>query len=401
MSFGIVELITLLLGASGFGLSNNPKPATPDQALQYAIPNADVVGFFDVASVVPGNYKLLTQLADQPQIKASPELAKAVRQALGEVEAARGLAKTTIGIDPATDIDDVSAFFQFVPKHDPNIVLTVHGRFKTELIDKIATMTHQASAKAGGGTFVETGEGNGVGLTKDGVLIAGTLTLVKDRVADTWKAPPHAAGSNLGYAADMLVGNPVFAVSLTPSPVAKSALLENDKDRNYGTDLIKRGKMLSLALYHDGLGWSWVDSSKAGLDSMAQVSDGLVDLFRAAQLAPRGFAKMALGALDSYRGVDKQVDELIRHKADLMKIVDAYVGDGSFKAQVDKDVKALRLHARLTGKSLSDVVPFGGMVPLAAVGMLTWREKAMPSEVAAPPPALAPIPAGTTSAKHK
>ena len=31
-------------------------------------------------------------------------------------------------------------------------------------------------------------------------------------MADTWKAPSHAAGTSLGYAADMLAGKPVFGV---------------------------------------------------------------------------------------------------------------------------------------------------------------------------------------------
>ena len=64
--FGFIEVITLLLGLSGFGLTPNPKPATSDQALYYAIPEADVVVHLDVASVVPGNYKHLLALQNQP-----------------------------------------------------------------------------------------------------------------------------------------------------------------------------------------------------------------------------------------------------------------------------------------------------------------------------------------------
>src|SRR5665647_446704 len=116
MSFGIVEVITLLLGMSGFGLQSNPKAPTADQSLQYAMPDADVVVHFDAASVVPGNYKVLQNLPNQPQIKASPELAKMVRQALGEVEGARGLAKGATGIDLVTDISDATIFLQFVPQ---------------------------------------------------------------------------------------------------------------------------------------------------------------------------------------------------------------------------------------------------------------------------------------------
>ena len=85
MSFGIIEVITLLLGLGGFGLQANPQPPTADQSLQYAISDADFAAHLDAASIVPGNYKLLAQLADQPQIRASSELQKLVRKAIGEV----------------------------------------------------------------------------------------------------------------------------------------------------------------------------------------------------------------------------------------------------------------------------------------------------------------------------
>src|SRR5436190_23415182 len=104
MSFGFVELITLLLGLSGFSLQQNPKAPTPDQALAYAMPDADVVVHLDAAAVIGNNYKLLLALPDQPQIKSSPELSKMVRKAINEVEGLRGLAKTTTGIDLTTDI---------------------------------------------------------------------------------------------------------------------------------------------------------------------------------------------------------------------------------------------------------------------------------------------------------
>src|SRR5437660_693639 len=129
MSFGIIEVISLLFGLSGFGLQANPKAPTADQALQYALPDADIVLELDAASLVPGNYKALTQLADQPQIKASPELAKAVRQIAAELEGPRGAAKAMTGIDFVTDVSDATAFFQIVPQHEPSFVVAVHGKF--------------------------------------------------------------------------------------------------------------------------------------------------------------------------------------------------------------------------------------------------------------------------------
>ena len=66
------------------------------------------------------------------------------------------------------------------------------------------------------------------------------------------------------------------------------------------------------------------------------MSEGTLEILKAMQIAPRGFAKVALGGLDSYKGKDKQVDELIRRKADVLKIVESYTGDGNFKTTIDR-----------------------------------------------------------------
>ncbi|HEV7558594.1 MAG TPA: hypothetical protein VGO00_24155, partial [Kofleriaceae bacterium] len=83
---GITQIIALLLGLSGFSLHPNPKPATADAALMYAMPDADVVVHLDTASIIPGNYKLLTDLPNLPNIKSSPDLAKTMRELVANVE---------------------------------------------------------------------------------------------------------------------------------------------------------------------------------------------------------------------------------------------------------------------------------------------------------------------------
>jgi hypothetical protein len=220
--------------------------------------------------------------------------------------------------------------------------------------------------------MVETGQHDpAIAVTKDGVMLAGTSALVRDRLADGWAPPARPPGSSLAYAAEVLSQKPVYALVLTMSQAARAEAVQAMGGKNFLTDLVQRHKLASVSVFHDGIGWTWVDSSRAGLESMAQMSEGLIDLLRAAQIAPRGFAKIALGALDSYRGVDPRLDQVIRRKGDLMKIVEAYTGDGKFDAKVDKDPRALKLTVRATGKSLSEVVPTGFMLPLAALGLVT------------------------------
>jgi len=389
MSFGIIEIITLLLGMAGFGLQSNPKPPTPDQSLQYAIADADIAVHIDAASVVPGNYRLLSQLANQPQIKASPELQKLVSKAIGEIEGARGMAKLTTDIDVTTDIADATGFFRIVPGADPAFVVAVHGKFSAANLDKIAKMASKPATRLGTGMIVEIGRHDpAIGLTKDAVMLLGTPELVRDRLADGWKPPSHDANTNLGYLADVIKAKPVFAVVLAMSATARGEVLRHLGSQGFAVDVITRHKAAAFSIFHDGVGWTWVDSSQAGVDAMELVSNGVLDVLRAAQIAPRGIAKIAMGAIDSYRGMNAQVDDLIKHKTDIMKIIEAYTGDGSFKVASDKNPKTMRLTVRATGKTVSEVLPFGLMLPGAVAGFLAFQA----DSVMAPPPAPSSMP---------
>jgi hypothetical protein len=399
MSFGLVELITLLMSLSGFSLQQNPKPATPDQALAYALPDADFAVHLDASSVVGGNYKLLLALPNQPAIKASPELSRAVKRAVNEVDGLKGLVKTTTGIDLTTDITDATLFAKVPQAGAPDIVLAVRGKFTTATIDRIAKVAGPAPAqRVGNAALLELPAGQfpfgAIAVTKDGTLLAGGTVLVKERLAETWKSPPRPTGSNLAQVASVLEGKPVFAFAMTLSPASRTKLLAEFKgEKNFITDVITRHKLAAFSMFRDGIGWTWIDSTKQGLDAMAQISEGTMDMLRAAHVAPRGFAKIMLGALESYRG-KKEVDELIKHKADLWTIVENYTGDGNFKVAIDKNPATLRLTARATGKSLSDVLPAGMLLPVGMF-LVVGREPApVPLTVPTPsqPPRLSPKP---------
>lgn len=386
MEPGFVEVITLLLGISGFSVQQNPAPPTPEASLQYAMAEADVMVHFDAKSVVPNNYKVLTALPNNPGIKASPELSKMVRKAINEIEGGRGVIKAATGIDLTMDVNDATVFFQIVPKRDPNYVAVMHGKFSPANIEKMAKMKSGSTVtKVGDSTMVDVGDDNAVAVTKDGTMIAGTTALVKERAAVTWKAP--AKNANLTYAAEVLGQKPVFALVMTLSPTArKEALNEVGPKKNFATDVVQRHKVASFSVFSDGVGWMWVDSNRAGLDAMELMSQGALELMKAGHIAPRGFAKLALGGLESYKGTDRQVDEVLRRRAEVMKIVETYTGDGNFKQTITKDPKTLKLTVRAQGKSLSDVVPAGFALPAAAFLTLGRSANKEPAMMVAPPP---------------
>ena len=384
--FGFIELITLLLSLSGFGVQPNPKAPSADVSLQYAMPDPDVVIHFDAATVVPNNYKLLAALPNKPEIKASPELTRMVRQVIGQIEGARGMAKSATGIDIATDVNDATVFLQLVPQKEPNFVATVHGKFSTGVVDKIGKLTKGNVTRVGNSMMVEMGPNEpALGVTKDGVMIVGTSGLVKDRLQDTWKAPARAPGSNLAHAADVINARPVYAIVVNLSPAARKQAIQSIGGKNFLTDVITRHKLLTFSVFTDGIGWTWIDSSRAGLDSMEMMSQGGLELLKAAQIAPRGIAKVLLGGLESYKGTDKQVDQVLSRKADVLKLIDSYTGDGNFKQTINKDVAKLRLDVRAQGKTLSEVVSAGILVPGMAAAVFLRAGKKMESSSASAP----------------
>jgi len=324
-----------------------------------------------------------------------------VTQAVTQVDAGRKLASAMSGIDVVDDVADATAFFQIVPNHDPTFVMEVHGKFSTATIDKLATLTGAPPTKIGGGEMTAKGE-QAIGITKDKVLLVGSSQLVKDRLADGWKAPAHTSGVLAG-AAEVIGGKPVFAVVVAMTPSARAYLTPQIANGSAAAaDLFTRCKAASFAVYHDGVGWSWTDSSKDGFDAMVTLSDGMIDLMRAAQVAPRGIAKIALGALESFKS-DPRIADLLKHRDDLLKVVTGFTGDGTFRVKTDKDAKAFKVTIRATGKSVSEVLPVGLIVPLGVAGaVFALREgqavSSPPTMIATPPaktspPAKVPAPA--------
>ncbi len=362
-----LQVINFLLAMTGFGVSPNPTPPTADAALVYAVPDADVIVHFDAVSVVPGNFKALKALPDVPEIKASKELRDAAKKIVTDVDGGRALIKGMVGIDVTTDIHDVTAFVQRgVAMDKPNLLAAVHGKFDVASLAKLAKMTQGVVAP--GGTMVEIDGKVAVGLTKSGVLLLGTPSLVKPRLADGWQAPPRTNNALLTQAAEVINSKPFFAVMAALAPATRTQIA-GAVGENFLTDVVKRHKFMALSLYADGIGWVWADSTKAGLDRMVMMSEGLIEVMRAAQIAPRGMGKIVLAALESYRGKSRELDQLIAAKSKIASTIAAYTGDGMFKVSQVVDAKNLKVTVRATGKTLSEVVPAALFVPAFAWGM--------------------------------
>lgn len=377
--YGFVEVITLLLALSGFGVDADPKAPTGDTVLKFAVEDADAVVHLDTQAFLPRNIKVVTGLPDDASVKQIPELLATAKEIKANVEGVRGMAKAMAGVDPFTDISSATAFVSVDDHGEPQPPLIVlRGSFPSDLVKKVAKMTGATTAPIDGRDTMEL-EGMVVGTAKDGALIAGPRALVEPRVDDDWKAPRWKRGSLWSTIDAELDAKPVVMVALKARPELAKAARDATGD-NFLSDLIAGHELAIFTVHHDGIGLYWKDRSKAGMQRVALAAEGVFELLRAANVAPRAMAKLAVAALPSYAGKNKTLDQLIARKDDLIKLVDEYSGDGKFDLKIKQDAKARTVTVRATGKKLSDVLPATMLLPgvVAALVMRGEEEAPMP-----------------------
>jgi hypothetical protein len=380
--FGIYEVIVLALALGGFGVEPNPKPASPDVVLEYAVEDADVVAYVDAVPLIPGNYTALKKLADAPEIKNNAALRDVVGKVVAEVEGTRGTVKTVVGVDLTTDLSNVAMFARL--SATPELLLVARGRFPADMPDKIAKMTGGKVETIGQGQALALGPGplEVLALDKAGVLFLGARKLVTDRLAPGWNAP--ARKGILADTARLLADKPVYLVAASTT---SGRLVDLMKANGAGeaAAFLARFTFVAAALHHNGLSWVMQDKDAAGHSRSVMASEGYVDILRAMHLAPRGFAKVVVSFLDDVQGTDPELAVLKQHKGDLLKLVDQFTGDGNFKVKMDKDARGFRVGVRLTGKRLSDVVPLGVVIPGMAFALLSGSSKQAVTAPPAPP----------------
>lgn len=381
------QIFSLLMALSGFGVDANPKAATADQVLEHSVDDADLIVHLDVAAVLPRNFKALTDLPNDPAIKPNKELVAMTRDVAAQATQARAMVKSMMGFDVVTDLQSITMYAKFRPDSDqPDVLIEVRGTIPTNLLQMVA--------KATGGTPDKTGLALPdpkfyLGVAKSGSILVGTTAWVKPRLADTWKAPARAAGSRGAKIAAILDEKPFLAYAIQPS-AGFLKMIEKEHGKNAFSAILGDSDLLVGALRSDGVVWATYAKSAKGFDRAALAADGAIDLMRAFQIAPRGFAKIAVAYLDVYAGKSKEIDELIKHKDDVLKIVDQFSGDGQFTAKIDKDAKTRAVVVHATGKRLSEVLPVGLLVPIGATSWLVFASGAKSPQMQATPAGSAP-----------
>jgi hypothetical protein len=368
---GASELILVLLALSGFGVKPNPNAPAAAEVVKYAPDNADAMMYFDVEATLPPNYKVFTSLPSSPLLAAaSPELRAWLNDIVQHAEGARMMATGSMGVDPVTAIKSVAAWTQLDAKGKQHKLLVVRGSFPPDLADKIIANAHATRETVDGHVFFQiSGAEKSMGIVGDTVLM-GDADLVKKRLAKGYR-PSKATSPRIAALFD---DHPFMVLALTPSSGLTKliqAKAGHDADKALLVDVITGTDVSALSLRATGVSWVLHARSAAGYQRAVDASDGMLALMRSQHLGLRGMARLVVAALPSFSR-DPKVAALIKHRADILKLVDDWSGDGMFEAKVDNKTADRSVTVRATGKTLSEVLPLTGlMVPAGAFALLT------------------------------
>lgn len=403
-------ILAMLLAITSFSVKSNPKAPGADAVLEHAIDEADVVVHLDWKATVGDNYPTFQKLADDPQIKLVPELARALREGVTQAEGGRAMAKNMIGIDLVSDLTSFTAFIKLPPpgRDQPEFLIAVRGNIASDLPSKIAKNMGGKEENIDGRVAASMPDGSLIGFSKSGALLAGKREWVAPRLADGWKALPRSRGSAWALIGATLDKKPFFLIASKPSADAVAHVTQQlGTTDNFGRDLIANHTLGILATTSTGIHWSYQAKDAAFAARVKQGSEGVIELMRAGHLFPRGVAQLAAAALPSYAGTSPGIDGAIKHKDKLLKAIDDLTGDGKFTATVKLSGTLVTVETK--GKTISDVVPIGALMGFGAIGFFAARTvtAAPPPAVVVPPtrpgtkpPAKPPVKGGTAPAKR-
>jgi|GEM_PF-1521438 len=360
---GFLELLAILTQLGSFGVDPAPKTAPPAELLRYAPAQPDYIVYADLQSVLPNNYKALVSL---PNKLKSPDTKAKVRQLIKQVEQVRQMAKGMINLDPVTDLESVTVFVKPDAKRGLEMLAVVRGKFTKTFLGRVATFAHAAMSNVAGSTALSLPGGKAMAAVDNkGSLLVGTPSWIKARLQPNWKPVKRPRNSTLGRAARVLRGKPFFAAISAPSAIAKRGVLRRTHGAGAFVRQVLTGHTFAqLSLAHNGISWTWADTTDKGYKQAIMASEGVLNVFRAMHYGTRGLVNFAFAAMGSYAGKNKVVDLLLKHQARLLKVVKQVTGNGRFRVRWQKNRRTHTVSVRAYAQRLSQVVPLSAVTPI-------------------------------------
>ena len=394
-----VQFLTVLLSLSDFGVGANPKAPGAAEVTRYGAEGAELFIYVDVEAVLPRNHRALMKLPLSAGLKDAPEMREAIQAAVTQVEAVRMKFAETTGVDPVKDVRSVAVWLD-LDGAEPTGLMAVRGRFAAGWAERLQHLTTERR-EVDGQTMIRLGDA-AAGVTADGQLLLGTPALIEPRLGKRWKPVAAPAGSAAAVARQALAGRPIATAVLVPS-AAMTAMVQSATDGEKIPAAFIAGQQHSTwSVHHDGLSWSYAARDADGYRTALLASEAALDLMRAGHLFGRGVARAIMAGLRAQAGGEPEVQALLAREKEILQLVEQVTGDGRFKATVGRQAARRTVTVRARGRSLSEVVPLAGVLPLAGAGawLMLGREAAPPPEASASAPAAAPAPTPAPAAKR-
>lgn len=389
----IVAFVLMLLTSLGA----KPNPAAPDgrEAMKYAPARADVVFHLDFEAFLPGTVAALQQAPNHPIVKAEPAIKRATTDLLDKVAMGRASARAALGLDPIDALKSVTVFVT-ITAGKPEVIGVVRGAWPADLLSRIAMFTGEQPVMVEGKPMVRTPDGD-MAVALDGTnLIGGNTKLVEARLKASWKPLAIKAGSPFARVSALLDKKPISLTAWSPSAFV---VAEAEKDL-YGDEKILGRDLMSIPfaagwVAADGVGWTVQTRDASGVERARLASEGVVEMMRAAHHASRGLVRLAFAVLPSYAKASAEVALAVKHGPALLALLDGMSGDGSFKHETKVDAKDRSVTVVARGAHLSDVLPVGGLMPVAGAGAVLFMTRDVKSSMApmAPMPSRPMVPA--------
>lgn len=393
-----VQLLSVLFSLSDFGVAQSVKAPSQAEVSKYGVEDADVFLFVDLEPVVAKNYRAFVALRDKKELQAAPEVRAAIDSAVKEAEAARERMKSSIGVDPVTDLRSMAVWVK-LGTGEPTGVMAVRGNFPPRWIDSLRHLGSEGFAVDGQQALV-VGDAV-VARTHDGQALVGTRALVEARLKKGWKPPAARAGSLTAEMRAALAERPLFTAVFAPSPAARQLVISR-ADEPAMRDILAGLAQIRFSVLRNGVSWRAVASDKDGYQAAVLASEGMLDLMRASHLFARAIARLALSGIRTHARSEPRLQAIVAREKELLRLVDQVTGDGRFAATVSRAAAKNTVTVKATGRTLSQVVPVAGVFPLAAAGAFFRLGAGVKEEAAAavePRSAPAAVPAPVPGAR--
>jgi len=275
--------------------------------------------------------------------------------------------------------------------------MAVRGVFPTSWLDSLAHLSG-SPFEVDGQKAAMVGD-VAVARTRDGQVLVGTRALVEERLKKGWKAPAGKAGSAPAEVKSALGERPLFTVLFAPGSAARQLITARAADEPALADIVAGLSQVRFSVLRNGVSWRYVASDKNGYQAALLASEGLLDLMRASHLFGRAIARLVLSGVRTHARSQPKLQAIVAREKELLHLVDQLTGDGKFAASVSRGAAKNTVTVKATGRTLSQVVPIAGVIPLAAAGaffgLAARKEATAPApESPASAPAVAPAPIG-------